>query len=139
MLTIQFTSMKEFAVVNTKIPKELQTQLKFYCDKEGITPSAFIRDLIRKNISNVVPINKAGINKFVYDKKYDLFKWVIENDDNTSEIMAEAASSGFLENLRDEIEIILSERNEYIQKYRKNSVLVPSQLKHLKVIKYARH
>ena len=127
--------MVEFIVVSSKIPRELHTQLLHYCDREDIKPSKFIHDLLQENVSNVVPIHKAGINKLIYDKKTDSFSWVIVNDDGTEVHISNNLSSDFLDNLRSELASALSTRSEYIKKKNPRSVLAPARMKKLKMVK----
>jgi len=127
--------MGEFGVVRSKIPKELQTQLLLYCEKEGITPSRFVRDLVQDKVADMVPINKAGLNRISYDKKTDTFQWVVQYDDKAQKTVVEAATPGFLENLGSEISSALSLRFSYMKKSSQKSVPIPSKMKKLRTVK----
>jgi hypothetical protein len=127
--------MGEFGVVRSKIPKELQSQLTLYCEREGITQSRFIRDLVQEKVAEVAPINKAGLNRITYDKKTDSFTWLIEYDDRTTRIIAEHVPADFFKNLSSELISSLSLRESYMKKGRRNSVPVPAKMTRLKAVK----
>lgn len=127
--------MTEFIVISSKIPKELHTQLLHYCEREGVKPSKFIHDLVQENVSSVVPIHRAGMNKLVYDKRTDSFCWVVLNDDGTKTSISDYLRPEFLENLSSELSSAISARDDYLKKKSPRSVIVPTRMKRLKMVK----
>ncbi len=126
-----FFDMKEWFSISSKIRKETHAQLLNFCENEGITPSTHIRNLIETSFSEIIPINKAGVIEFEYDKKGDHFKWVIKYDDGSKKEIAENLSLSFLENLKKAIIFSLSLREDYIKKKEKESFTIPSKIKKL--------
>jgi hypothetical protein len=125
----------DYVTVSSKIDRLTYAQLKHYCDNEKITPSLFIKKLVESNVSNLIPLNKAGINKFSYDKASDSFFWSIEFDDGEEIVVGENLSSEFLENLTSQLGSEISTRNSYLKKTKKQSVIVPIGIKKMKGVK----
>jgi len=123
---------QEWSVIRSRVPKDLQTELLHYCEKEKINPSFFIRSLVESRLSSAVPINKAGVNSFIFNRKDDSFSWEIVYDDGERKTVAHSLSPAFLENLSKSIYSTLSARDEYIQKRKTDSVAIHSQIKILK-------
>ncbi len=122
----------DYITVSSKIDRLTFSQLKHYCEKEKITTSLFIKNLIESNVSKLIPLNKAGVNKFVYDKNNDCFSWSVEFDDGEKISVGEKLTPLFLENLLSQMNSVLNTRNSYIKKTRKDSVLVPTNIKKIK-------
>ena len=123
---------REWTVIRSRVPKDIQAELFHYCNKEGIKPSFFVRSLIEGPLSNIVPLTKAGIHDFSFSPKEDSFSWSIKYDDGEIKSVASDLSPTFLENLLKSLQNILSLRGEYIRKRKEGSVPVPSSLKKLK-------
>jgi len=122
----------DYVTVSSKINRSTFSQLKHYCEKEKITPSLFIKNLIESNVSELIPLNKAAVNKFVYDKNNDCFFWIIEFDDGEKINVGEKLTPLFLENLLSQMNSVLNTRNSYIKKTRRDSVPVPTNIKKIK-------
>jgi len=125
--------MKELRTVASKIPNTLFVQLQRYCEMEGISPSAFIKELVESEVSEVVPHNKAGRNVLEYNKKHDSFTWLIEYDDGEKVPIARNVSAEFIEDAQQAIASELRARELYLQKGKSGSVPAPTKVK--KVVK----
>tara|TARA_Y100000310_G_C20601374_1_gene773233 strand:+ start:146 stop:523 length:378 start_codon:yes stop_codon:yes gene_type:complete len=121
--------MKEFRTVASKIPNILYARLLQYCEKEGISPSSFIKDLIETEVSSLVPHNKAGSNIVEYNKKNDTFDWFILYDDGEKIEVAKNISPEFVQDALKSINSELKARELYLQKSKKKSVPAPTKIK----------
>lgn len=121
--------MKEFRTVASKIPSTLYARLLQYCEKEGISPSSFIKDLVETEVSGVVPHNKAGSNVIEYNKKNDTFDWFILHDDGEKVEVAKNISPEFIQDALKSINSELRARELYLQKSKKKSVPAPTKIK----------
>ena len=121
--------MKEFRTVASKIPNLLYARLLQYCEKEGISPSSFIKDLIETEVSDLIPHNKAGSNIVEYNKKNDTFDWFILYDDGEKVEVAKNISPEFVQDALKSINSELRARELYLQKSKKNSVPTPTKIK----------
>ena len=129
MCAVFLFAMKELRTVASKIPSTTYTRLLQYCEKEGISPSAFIKDLIESEVSGLTPHNKAGINIVNYNKKEDTFDWIIEYDDGEKVEIAKNVSPEFMKDAVKAIESELRARELYLQKSKRNSVPAPTKIK----------
>ena len=118
--------------VRAKIQNEDYTRLVYYCEQEGVTVSALIRDLIEERINHMQPIHKAGINRMEYNKASDSFDWILEFDDGSKTTLAESLSPAFLEDLASQISSALSSRSNYLRSSDKGSVPIPKKLRRIK-------
>lgn len=125
--------MKELRTIASKIPNTLFVQLQRYCEMECISASAFIKELVESEVSEVVPHNKAGRNVLEYNKKHDLFTWFIEYDDGERVPIARNVSASFVEDALGAITSELRARELYLQKGKPGSVPAPTKMK--KVVK----
>ncbi|MCX9075060.1 MAG: hypothetical protein OIN88_10460 [Candidatus Methanoperedens sp.] len=118
----------EFGSISTKLSREEITLLKTYCEKKGVTPSAFIRSLIQRELKVSIPQNVAGKNRVHYNKERDTFSWSVDLDSGkVIEVMSDV-SPGYLEDLSHILEQGLDERWTFIRKNKKDSVPVPSKI-----------
>ena len=122
----------EYKSVSTKISRDEFTLLQEYCEKKGVTISSLIRDLLLKEMKILAPHNVAGKNKIEYNKEKDNFSWSVELDDGQTVNVLKNVSSRYLENLRENIVKILDERSNFINKKKKNSVAIPSNMVRIK-------
>lgn len=123
--------MKELRTVASKIPNTLFVQLQRYCEMEGVSPSAFIKELIEAEISEIVPHNKAGRNVLEYNKTHDTFTWVIEYDDGEQSVVSRNLSPAFVKNAAKGFESELRARDLYL-KNTKDGVPAPTRFKKAK-------
>lgn len=75
-----------------------------------------------------VPHTVAGRNKLDYDKNKDSFTWSVELDTGQAVEVLSNVSPAFIENLLDILRLSLGERHTFIQKKRKHSVPVPTNM-----------
>ena len=122
----------EQVTVSSKMDRELYSKIKRYCEKENITASQLIKNLIENTVSNLVPINKSGMNRITYSNRADSFAWIIHFDDGETITVGEDLTPKFLENLSEEIESVLATRNSYLKKTNKESIPAPTNLKKMK-------
>jgi hypothetical protein len=118
----------EYRSISAKLPVNELTLFKNYCEKKGVTPASLIRDLILKEMEITVPHTVAGKNKISYDKKIDGFIWSIELDNKEKIDVLKNISPEFIEDLVEIMKTGLGQRNSFIQKKRKDSVSVPSDI-----------
>ena len=114
--------------VATKLSQAEYSKLKDYCDKKGVTPSKFLRELITENIGNPIPVNIAGRNVISYNKGRDNFSWKIMLDDGSRVDVFDDLSSVYLEDLKEKIDRAVDERNVYLKKKDEGSVPVPTKM-----------
>jgi hypothetical protein len=118
----------EYRSISAKLPVNELTLFKTYCERKGVTPASLIRDLILNEMDLTVPHTVAGKNKISYDKKNDGFIWSIELDNKEKIDVLKNISPEFIKNLFEIIKLGLEERNSFIQKKKKDSVSVPSDI-----------
>ncbi|MBI4182272.1 MAG: hypothetical protein HY520_04875 [Candidatus Aenigmarchaeota archaeon] len=123
---------REWSVVGSRLPKDLQTALMHYCAREGVNPSSFVRSLLEAAIDDIVPVNKAGAHDVRFDPARDCFSWIIAYDDGLTREVAASLSPAFLENLSRALRQALDARSSYLQQRRADSVAIPARLKRLK-------
>jgi hypothetical protein len=121
--------MKEFRTIASKIPSTLYARLLQYCEKEGISPSSFIKNLVETEVSGVVPHNKSGSNVIEYNKKTDTFDWFILYDEGDKVEVAKNISPDFMQDALKSINSELRARELYLQKSKKKSVPAPTKIK----------
>lgn len=112
-------SIREFTLVNE------------YCKRMKSNPSTLIKDLLFEEINPEgvsAPANLAGKNIFEYDRKRDIFSWIIELDDGKRVEVLKGVSPEYLKELCNNISSTLTNRDELQGKRRKNSVPVPKKL-----------
>lgn len=118
----------EYTSVSSKLSREERTLLKAFCEKKGTTPAALIRDLILRELEVPIPHTVAGKNRVVYDKKRDVFNWLIELDSGDESEVLRDVSPEFLEDLLLILRGGLEERSAFIGRKKKDSVPVPGNL-----------
>ncbi|QQR92237.1 MAG: hypothetical protein IPJ89_03695 [Candidatus Iainarchaeum archaeon] len=122
----------EWMTIRAKVKRSTFIEMQNYCQREGIKSSKFIRDLIESNVSAVVPVNHAGINKIEYDKRKDTFSWHVEHDNGPRIQIADSLQPSFLDNLLREATQSKENRLTYLRQSNPDSVPVPTRLKKLK-------
>ncbi len=125
----------DWITVSSKIDRLTYAELKHYCENEKITPSQFIKNLIEAHVSTLIPLNKAGVNKFDYDKRNDCYTWTIEFDDGEKVQVAEKLSPSFIQDVAEQIQRELATRKSYLKKTKKESVTTPTQIKKIVGVK----
>lgn len=118
----------EFGSISTKLSREEITFLKSFCERKGVTPSAFIRSLIQRELEIPIPQNVAGKNRIHYNKERDTFSWFVELDSGKDMEVMKDVSPMFLEDLHEIVSRSLSERSGFIGKNNTDSVPVPSNI-----------
>lgn len=118
----------EHRTISTKLPSDELTLFRAHCEKKGVTPASLIRELILGEMKMTVPHKVAGKNRIQYDRNMDLFTWSIELDDGNQIEVLRNVSPAFIGDLYEIIRLSLNERNSFIQKTKKNSVPVPSEI-----------
>jgi len=118
----------EYKSISSKLPIDELTRFKDYCERKGTTPSNLIRELIKKEIEVPIPHSVAGKNKIKYNKERDNFTWsVLLDNGEESEVMSNV-SPEFLEDLLNMVDMSLEERFTFLNKLKKNSVPIPSNI-----------
>lgn len=131
MVTIREAALNmpdEYVSVSTRLPKIDADLLSLLCKKQGTTPSKYIRDLIKKNISSPQRKFLAGKNKIYYNKLNNTFSWTVELDSGAETEVLKSLSDDFLKNLKQEIEKSLQERNDWVHHSHDDSVDIPGEL-----------
>lgn len=118
----------EYRSISAKLPVNELTMFKAYCEKKGVTPASLIRDLILGEMKITVPNNIAGKNKILYDKKTDSFTWAVELDTGEYIDIIKNISPTFIIDLQEIITTSLEKRHTFIQKKKKDTVPVPSNV-----------
>ena len=114
--------------VSAKLSQSEFTNFKTHCDTKGLTPSAQIKELIKNEIKNPLPINLAGKNILVYNRAKDNFSWRVMLDSGLRVDIDDGLPAEFVSQLFDSLKQAVDERNTYIKKGSKESVTVPSKL-----------
>lgn len=114
----------ELKTLATKLQQEDFTRFKYICDKKGIVPSAYIRELILLELNNPMQQFVAGRNVFEYSANNDLFSWCIETDSSDTRCVIENLSAEFLKDLRDSITNGLERRAALIGQTNDESIAI---------------
>ena len=115
-------------IVSTKLPSNEFTLFRSHCEKKGVTSASLIRKLVLREMKITVPHIVAGRNKIEYEKEGDIFTWSIYLDDGKRINVLNNISPSFVRDLCEIITQGLQERSTFINKKRKNSVAVPSDI-----------
>ncbi|WP_048043566.1 hypothetical protein [Methanosarcina mazei] len=118
----------EYKTVSTKLPRNDFTQLIAHCEKLGVSPSWFLKDLILNELDNPKPLIVSGINLMKYNSSTDLFTWVVQTDDGINHEIIMNISMTFLNDLNRAIVDGLEQRATLIGKVNEDSVAVPEKL-----------
>jgi len=118
----------DYRTISTKLPTDEFTLFKAHCEKKGVSPAYLIRELILREMKITVPHTVAGRNKIDYNKNKDSFTWSVELDTEKTVAVLRNVSPTFIENLLDILKLSLGERHTFIQKKKKDSVPVPSDI-----------
>ena len=119
---------EEYVSVSTRLPKIDAILLQDMCQKQGITTSEYIRNLIKKNIDSPQKKFLAGKNKIIYSKLNNSFDWFVQLDSGQKAEVLSNLSVDFLKNFQQEIQEAVEERNEWIHQSKPGSVDVPGEL-----------
>ena len=118
----------DFKTVSAKVTQAEFSRFKDYCKKKGLKPSSQLKELIRNEIDNPVPVNLAGKNIFLYNKAKDNFGWRVMMDNGERVEVENNLSAEFVSQLFKSMKKAVDERNVYLKKNSKESVAVPSKL-----------
>ncbi len=118
----------EYRTVSAKLPADELTMFKAHCKKKGLTPANLLRKLILRETQVTIPIVIAGKNRITYNKNTDSFTWSLDLDAGKKVDFLENVPVAFIENLTQNLKIVIEERETAIQKIRKESVPIPSDL-----------
>lgn len=118
----------EYKSVSSKLRINELTQFRDYCERKGTTPSALIRELIKKEIEIAVPHSIAGNNIIEYNKDKDNFTWSVKTDNGEEFEVLNDVSPEFLEDLDKMITKVTEERVIFLGKVNKNSIPVPTNI-----------
>ncbi|MDH5686349.1 MAG: hypothetical protein OEZ48_00565 [Candidatus Bathyarchaeota archaeon] len=118
----------EYRTVSTKLPSNELTLFRAHCEKKGVTPASLIRELILGEMKITVPHTISGRNKIQYDRKMDAFAWSVELDDGEQIEVLRSISPHFIEDLNEILSLGLQERSVFINRKKKDSVSVPSNI-----------
>lgn len=118
----------EFKTLATKLQQEDFSRFKYICEKKGVTPSSYMRDLILLELNNPIQQFVAGRNVFEYSTKDDNFSWCIETDSEDIHCVIENLSIEFLKDLRDSINNGLEQRAALIGQTKDESVAISEKL-----------
>ena len=113
--------------VSAKLSNSEFTNFKTHCDAKGLTPSAQIKELIKNEIKNPLPINIAGKNLFVYNKFKDNFSWKVMLDNGLRVDIEDDLPAECVSQLLDSLKHAVDERQTYIKK-ENGGVPIPSKL-----------
>ncbi len=102
-------------------------KFKTHCNVKGLTPSTQIKELIKNEINNPLPINLAGKNIFVYNKFKDNFSWRVMLDNGLRVDIEDDLPAEYVSQLFEEIKKAVDERDTYIKK-EFGGVPIPSKL-----------
>ena len=114
----------EFKTLATKLQLDDFSRFKYICEKKGVTPSSYMRDLILFELNNPIQQFVAGRNVFEYNAVDDHFSWRIEIDTGDNHYVIENLSAEFLKNLRDSITNGLEQRAALIGQTNDDSVAI---------------
>jgi len=117
-----------FKSVSTKMPQDEIARLDIFCLKKGISKSAFIREIINREIEHSLPKMKAGTNLIKYDTNNNKFTWKVILDTGEEKVLLRDLSSEFIEQLIEALEDGVKDRNLHIQKINDGSVAIPRKL-----------
>ncbi len=118
----------EYRTVATKLSSNELSQFRMHCEKKGVTPSLLIKELILMEMKITVPHIVAGKNVIRYNKNHDSFTWSLELDSGRTVEVLENVAPVFLEDLLHTITTSVDERYAFIQKTKRDSVPVPSEM-----------
>ncbi|MEK6948235.1 MAG: hypothetical protein AABX19_03240 [Nanoarchaeota archaeon] len=128
MIKKSWDDIYEVKTVSAKLSKTEFLDFKIHCDTKGLTPSTQIKELIKNEIKNPIPINIAGKNLFVYNKYKDNFSWKVILDNGLHVDVEYDLSSEYIRQLFDSLKQAVDERETYIKKDSKEAVSIPSKL-----------
>ena len=119
---------KKYFSVSTRLP-ELDT-LKFFlhCKRLDISASERIRELILHDIKQPHKQILAGKNKITYNKVQNAFAWHVHTDAGHKSEVLNNLSTDFLQNLKQEIDEAIKERNLWVHHTQSSSVDIPTEL-----------
>src|SRR3989338_2103337 len=113
--------------VSAKLSQPEFTSFKTHCDTKGLTPSAQIKELIKNEIKNPLPINIAGKNIFAYNNFKDSFSWKVMLDNGLRVDIEDDLPAECVSQLLDSIKHAVDERQTYLKK-ENGGVPIPSKL-----------
>lgn len=118
----------EYRTVSTKLPSNELTLFRAYCERKGVSPAYLMRELVLREMKITVPHTVAGNNRIDYNKNKDSFTWSVELDTGKTVEVLSNVSPTFIENLLEILKLSVGERHAFIQKKKKDSVPVPSDM-----------
>ncbi len=119
---------KKYFSVSTRLP-ELET-IKFFlhCKRLDTSASERLRELVLHDIKQPHKQIIAGKNKITYNKVQNTFAWHVHTDaGNKSEVLSNL-STDFLQNLKQEIDEAIKDRNLWVHQHKTDSVDIPTEL-----------
>lgn len=117
-----------FKSVSTKMPQDEIARMELFCRKKGISKSAFLREMINREIEHPLPKMKAGTNLIKYDTDNEKFTWKVILDTGEEMVLLRDLSPGFVEQLTAALEEGIKDRNLHIQKIEGRSVAIPREI-----------
>ncbi|MDR1819721.1 MAG: hypothetical protein LBR15_05675, partial [Methanobrevibacter sp.] len=115
----------EFKSISAKLPRDEITLFRDYCKRKDVTPSAMIRELILRELEVPIPNYQAGKNHIKYNRKNDNFLWSVDLDTDEKANILEEVNIEFLEDLNNQINNVIKERNIFINKSGLESIPIP--------------
>lgn len=119
---------KGYVSVSTRLPFADAVFLKLICNRSGIAPSEYIRNLIKNNINSPKNNFLSGKNKIKYNKLNNSFSWFVQFDSGEEIEVLSNLSQDFFKNLHNEIQDAIKQRNEWIHQTKKDSIGIPKEL-----------
>jgi hypothetical protein len=118
---------EEYRTLSVKLTSGEITNFKRVCDLESKNYNSKLKELINessKDIQNFI----SGKNKIEYNKLNNTFLWNILTDENEEITILNDLQIDFLNNIQEEINKALNERNEWVKQSKKESIIIPKKL-----------
>ncbi len=115
-------------VFRVKVDVDKGKAFENQCKNEGTNVNAKLKELMDSSLRGQKRYFSAGENKIRYSKSNNNFSWLAKLDSGQEIEGLKNLSDDFLKSLRNEIDLAIQERNDWVHQTHRDSIQIPEEI-----------